>query len=250
MIIYIYYFIFITIIILFEKAIQSFVIKYAYESDLKKILFDQDITEFQNDRYKRVSRILLLLLFYPLLNFDIRYFSLIIILAVYEYKRPYLKLKSNFNRSLSTLRYQFPIWLRQIQILLYSNNVLNSLKLSLDSAPKIISGDLNELIDILEESPNDIDAFTDFMSDFSISEIDRAMKLLYRTYIIDQDDTSKQLNRMIVSTTKWIKDERVNRQKDLLKTYEWIGIIPLFGVTIVFLVIMASLLTNLLGKGV
>ncbi len=250
MIIYLYYFLFIGVIVLFEKSVQNFILEYGYESKLDKLIDKEAIKTFQLNRYKKVARILLLLLLFPLLNFDIRYFSIVILIAIYEYKRPYLKLKKDFDDNLSTLRYQFPIWLRQIQILLYSNNVLNSLRLSLDQAPEIVKQDLNNLIKKLEDNPNDIDAFTDFMSDFSISEIDRAMKLLYRTYIIDQEDTSKQLNRMIISTTKWIKDERVNRQEALLKTYEWIGIIPLFGVTIVFLVIMASLLTNLLGKGV
>ena len=32
--------------------------------------------------------------------------------------------------------------------------------------------------------------------------------------------------------------------------WTWVGIIPLFGVTIIFLVMMASLINSLFGKGV
>lgn len=246
---YIFYFVFIISVLLLEKSIQSFALKYAYEQDLLILLDKVSLEQFQKQRYIKTSRVLLMLLLFPLLKFNMYYFFIVLGVAFFEYKRPYLNLKAQFNKNLSLVRYQFPIWLRQIQILLYTNNVLNALKISLEAAPKIIHADLEILISILKRNPNELSAFTDFMSDYKISEIDRAMKLLYRTYMIEQDDTSKQLNRMIATTTKWIRFERLKRHEDNLKFYEWIGIIPLFGVTLVFLVIMASLLTNLFGKG-
>lgn len=249
MLMYSFYFIFILAIFLIEKSIQVFIVNYVYENDLVLFLKTESIETFQKKRYKKASRIILLLLLFPLLNFNMYYFMIVLVATYFEYKRPYIRLKARFKADLSLVRYQFPIWLRQIQILLYTNNVLNSLQLSMSSAPVIIISDLKHLIETLMKNPNDLHAFTDFMSDYEITEIDRAMKLLYRTYMIEQDDTSKQLNRMIASTTKWIRFERLKRHEDSLKFYEWIGIIPLFGVTIVFLVIMASLLTNLFGKG-
>lgn len=155
-----------------------------------------------------------------------------------------------YQEDLNFVKYQFPIWLRQIQILLHNNNVINSLILSLPLAPPIIKNDLKELIETLSISPNNFAAFADFMDSFKISEVNRAMKLLYRCYIVDKDESYKQLNRMIASTTKWIRQERMTRQENKLTYFEWIGIIPLMGVTFVFLVIMASLLTNLFREGV
>ncbi len=238
------------IILLLEKSLKSFMLSYAYEDDIHILVSPDDFENFQEKRYHNASRVLLLLLVLPFLDFNKVLFILICFVSFYEYKRSYLKLKTDFKNELSLIRYQFPIWLRQIQILLYSNNVLNALILSMDSAPLIIKEELNKLVSSLQERPNDLSAFTNFMSDYKISEVDRAMKLLYRTYLIDQEDTSKQLNRMVASTTKWIRFERQEKQKSSLKVYEWIGIIPLFGVTLVFLVIMASLLNNLGGKGV
>lgn len=250
MLIYLYYVVFILAVLLFEKSLQSFMIVYAFEDDLKILLKDKELQSFQESRYKKSSRVLLLLIVLPLMKFNLFYFILVCGVSFFEYKRPYLKLKQEFNQELSLVKYQFPIWLRQIQILLYTNNVLNAMIFSYDSAPSIIKDELQILINSLKENPNDLNAFLYFMSEYKINEIDRAMKLLYRTYIIDQSDTSKQLNRMIASTTKWIRFERLNRHEESIKTYEWIGIIPLLGVTLVFLVIMASLLNNLFGKGV
>lgn len=252
MIIYLFYFILIIFVILFEKSISNIFIKYIYESDLELLLTyseDDDLQQFQYNRYKKSSRYLVFLVVLPLINFNIYFMFLIVFITVYAYKKPYLKLKSEFELNLSLVRYQFPIFLRQIQILLHSNNVLNALIEAYPYAPHIIKNDLKILIDSLSDDPNNIQAFISFMSHYKISEIDRAMKLLYRTYIVDKDESSKQLSRMINSTTKWIRYERKERNEGRIRSLEWFGIIPLFGVTIVFLVIMASLINNLFGKG-
>lgn len=250
---YLFYIVVIISVLMFEKSLKYLFITYLYEEDLKLYLsYESDLTleVFQADRYRRAGQILVTLLVSPLINFNIYFMIGVSLLSVYIYKKPYIKLKRDFERNLSLVRYQFPIYLRQIQILLYSNNVLNALIISKELAPTIIIKELEILIDALVSDPNNIQAFINFMSQYKISEIDRAMKLLYRTYIVDKDESSKQLTRMISSTTKWIRYERVARQDGNIKSLEWIGIIPLFGVTIVFLVIMASLITNLFGKGV
>ncbi|NLY63261.1 MAG: hypothetical protein GX074_05335 [Erysipelothrix sp.] len=237
----------------FENSINYIFINYIYESDLKDLLFllaDQDFRQFQESRYKKSSRLLIMLLITPLLDFNLYLISIIIFLSIYEYMRPYLSLKNAYKQRIAELRFQFPIWLRQVQILLYNNNVLNAMDLSLVDAPKVMALDLVILLDSLKTNPNDIGAFSSFMSNYKIQEIERAMKLLYRSYVVDQKDANLQLERMIASTTKWMRDERLERNTNYLSKFEWVGIIPLFGVTIIFLVMMASLINSLFGKGV
>lgn len=252
MLIYIFYICVFLFVFFFEKSVRYMINNYLFEQDLKMLLETNstiDFMTFQKNRYQKSSRVLLLLLFYPLLNFNLFYGIFIVALSFHYYKKSYFEIKRRFNKDLSLVRYQFPIYLRQIQILLYTNNVLNALIISKEYAPEIIVSELNILIDSLSKNPNNIQAFKNFMSQFKISEVDRAMKLLYRTYIVDKDESSKQLTRMISSTTKWIRQERLERQENSIKSYEWLGIVPLFGVTVVFLVIMAALLNNLFGKG-
>lgn len=243
----------IILLFLFENSIKNFFQNYVFEDDLKKlIIHNKNISfiDFQIDRYKKSSRFIIFVILLPLFNFNLYYFALIIFLSYFAYKKPYWSYKKKYKESISLVKYQFPIWLRQIQILLHNNNVVNSLEFSLQLAPDIIKKDLENLIIQLNRSPNDINVFTNFMDYLEISEINRAMKLLYRCYLVDKDESAKQLNRMIASTTKWIRQERISRQKDKLSYFEWIGIIPLLGVTIIFLVIMASLITNLFEGGV
>lgn len=238
---------------LFEKSISDFFITYVFEKDLETYLNhseNESLKEFQNSRYYDSSKVLFFIIFLPIFRFNFFYLVFILSATYYMYKRPYYKVKKAYAKNLSLVRYQFPIWLRQIQVLLYNNNVINSLILSKDQAPDIIKEDLEKLIIELEESPNNVYAFTLFMEQFNISEINRAMKLLYRCYIVDKEESSKQLNRMIASTTKWIRHQRLERQANNLSFYEWVGLLPLIGVTVVFLVMMISLVNSLFGKGV
>lgn len=240
------------LLFLFEKSISNFFITYVYESDLKLYLSYKeklDLKAFQERRYISSSKILFFIIFFPILKFNLYYLAFIVGLTYFVYKKPYLEIKREFKQNLALVRYQFPIWLRQIQILLHNNNVINSLILSKDYAPDIIKQDLEMLILQLSESPNNVNVFIGFMDQFNISEINRAMKLLYRCYIVDKNESSKQLNRLIATTTKWIRQERLERQEDKLSFYEWVGIIPLLGVSVVFLIMMASLLANIFGKG-
>ena len=237
---------------LFEKAISNFFITYVYEKDCRHYLNfskNKNLEVFQQRRYIKSSKILFFIIFWPVLKFNYYYLIAIMALTYHAYKQPYWKLKREFKASLALVRYQFPIWLRQIQILLHNNNVINSLILSQKQAPDIIKIDLNKLIEILNESPNNVLAFANFMDQFNITEINRAMKLLYRCYLVDKTESSQQLNRMIASTTKWIRHSRIERQNDNLAFFEWIGIVPLIGVTLIFLVLMASLLAGIFGRG-
>lgn len=238
---------------LFEKSISNFFITYVHEGDLKRLLIYQskfELETFQTNRYIKSSKLLFFIIFFPILKFNLLYLLAVFTLTYFMYKQPYWKLKKEYKTNLALLRYQFPIWLRQIQILLHNNNVINSLILSQAQAPSIIKDDLEKLIAILNESPNNVVAFSEFMQHYKISEINRAMKLLYRCYIVNKNESAQQLNRMIASTTKWIRQERLERQDNNLSYFEWIGIIPLFGLTLVFMALMTILISNLFGKGV
>ncbi|NLC34476.1 MAG: hypothetical protein GX760_04340 [Erysipelothrix sp.] len=236
----------------FEHAIAQTVKKYIYEDNLElilKITTDQHLDEFQNLRYKKMSQIVLFGLLFPLLKFNVYFILTIVIASIYSYKLPYLRLNKQYKHNIALLRFSFPVWLRQIQILLYNHNVINAIELTIDNAPHILSDQLESLVKSLKKNPNDLDAFNQFMIEYRILEIDRAMKLLYRAYTVEQDDTRIQLSRMIESTTKWMKQERRKRNEAVLKQYEWLGILPLLSVTVIFMIMMVGLINNLFGKG-
>jgi hypothetical protein len=226
-------------------------IKIKKESDLDHLckMNHQDLDEFQINRLRMALRTSLI---FPFLMFTKVSWSmqlLFLALVVLVYRWPYMKLKKKFNGTIQHLKYEFPIWLRQLQILLQSNTVAVSMETSIPMAPVMIRSQLGELIDQIRKEPQKITTYTDFLSGYRLMEVTRAMKLLYRYNAVGQADSVRQLNRMITTTGKWLRQQRINDQGSQSALFQWWGILPLLSVTIVFLVMMMVTITSFMERG-
>jgi hypothetical protein len=221
------------------------------ESDLEHFckMNHQDIDEFQASRLKISLKTLLIL---PILMFlEVSWSMQLLFLALVflVYRWPYMKLKKRFDGSVQRLKYEFPIWLRQLQILLQSNTVAVSMEISIPMAPLMIRSHLFHLISQIRQSPQNIRTYTDFLSGYRLMEVTRAMKLLYRYNAVGQADSVRQLNRMITTTGKWLRQQRIDDQGSQSALFQWWGILPLLSVTIVFLVMMMVTITSFMERG-
>lgn len=226
-------------------------IRIKKESDLDHLcrMNCQDLDEFQ---IRRLRIALKTSLIFPFLMFTKVSWSMQLLfsaLIVLVYRWPYLKLKKKFNESIQHLKYEFPIWLRQLQILLQSNTVAVSMEISIPMAPVMIRGQLGELINQIRQEPQKITTYTDFLSGYRLMEVTRAMKLLYRYNAVGQVDSVRQLNRMITTTGKWLRQQRISDQSSKSALFQWWGILPLLSVTIVFLVMMMVTITSFMERG-
>lgn len=226
-------------------------IRIKKESDLDHLcrMNCQDLDEFQ---IRRLRIALKTSLIFPFLMFTKVSWSMQLLfsaLIVLVYRWPYLKLKKKFNESIQHLKYEFPIWLRQLQILLQSNTVAVSMEISIPMAPVMIRGQLGELINQIRQEPQKITTYTDFLSGYRLMEVTRAMKLLYRYNAVGQADSVRQLNRMITTTGKWLRQLRISDQSSKSALFQWWGILPLLSVTIVFLVMMMVTITSFMERG-
>lgn len=237
----------------FDSTCKSYFRLFFLEKDLKifaTIIEGLDEKQFFEKRYKQLKSVLVFLLFWPILNFNTNYLILILLLSFVIYKAAYWKVKRQMKAIFDQVRFQFPIWLRQIQILLQNNTVVTALELSYDNAPILFRKQMKLMIDELIKDPQNLKAYTDFLSEFQVPEISRAMKLLHRYNVVGQEDSYRQFNRMIQTTSKWLRSERLRHKNDSLLVYQWWGMMPLFGMTFVFLAIMINIIGSLFGKGV
>lgn len=165
-----------------------------------------------------------------------------------HYLMPWIQLRSKVKKQADLIRYQFPIYLRQLQILLQNNTVVKAIELSIPQAPSYLRRELNALHQRLMSEPGRLGSYTAFMSHLDQSEIQRAMKWLYRFENTGQKDASRQFNRMIASTSKWLRQERQYAKQKRLMISQWLGMIPLIGVTMVFLSTMMSVLMTMFER--
>lgn len=147
------------------------------------------------------------------------------------------------------LRFQFPVWLRQLQILLENNTVLVALQMSIPQAPTLLVSEIEQLIQRLEQDSQSYHSYVLFFQEERLHEVERIMKMLYRYQHLGQKDSFYQLNRMIESTGLWLKDERQNRNNQRIFIYQWWGMLPLFSVTILYMVMMYQVVITLFGRG-
>lgn len=164
------------------------------------------------------------------------------------YLLPWFKIRSAAQQQTDLIRYQFPIYLRQLQILLQNNTVVKAIELSIPQAPPYLRTELMALHQRLLSEPEKLSSYTDFMSHVDQNEIERAMKWLYRFENTGQKDAGRQFNRMIASTSKWLRQERQYAKQKKLMLSQWLGMVPLIGVTLVFLSAMMSVLMTMFER--
>lgn len=73
----------------------------------------------------------------------------------------------------------FPRWLMDVSLLLQSENVQVALMKSYEDAPELIKPELEKMLEELRLHPTEIEPYLSFLQDFSLPEIQSAMKMLY-----------------------------------------------------------------------
>ena len=246
---YLIIFIYLFSIFVIHEPLDDFLIPLLIEKDFPfQPLEDKKM--ITKKRIYKAKFAFVLLLALPSQNYSLVYLCFIFILFLLIFKLEYIKRKQEEKKKLKQLKFQFPIWLRQLQILLQCNNVIHALRISKEAAPILIKEDLNVLISKIEKDSIQFQPYLEFLSQYHLPEIERAMKLLYRYQMVGQQDTDIQFQRMIQTTTKWLRSERETRNDEKMMIYQWWGILPLMGVTVLFMCLMSEILINLFGKGV
>ena len=168
----------VVLLFLFQKTIDPIIISLIREKDLDDLIHE-DADAFLKKRVTKGRIGLILLGLWGKMNLSFTFLILVLLLLIFLLKIDYWKLKQNVKKQSRLLKFQFPIWLRQLQILLQTNTVSQSLRLSLDHAPMMIQKDLQILIEEIDKDALNITPYLNFLSAYRLSEIDRAMKLLY-----------------------------------------------------------------------
>lgn len=177
------------------------------------------------------------------LAFKNKYLSVFLILLAFKY--PYLKISRDVKILAEKVSYEFPIWLRQIQCLLQSNTVMNSIETSIERAPQLMKTYLEDLVIDLKEDPSNYIFYQQFMSAYSIWGVQNAMQHLYRYNFVSQDEAYQQLMILNVSTTSWLKKSRAKKYKAYTDRHAYLAFLPMLAVTFLFIVLMALVMQGM-----
>lgn len=236
----------------FVASVMSIVILVTRKKSIPYLL--SYFTFTSRKRTKRDDVIIqILFVFYPVavLLTSLLQGSAILVLAMFATLQfqQFVELRKKHERR-KMLRFYFPIWLRQLQILLQHNNVVTALTLSTNTAPLLIREDVKKLVERLQVDSQSYSSFLLFLDEDNMIEISRVMKVLYRCQHLGHQDAYGQLQRMIESTGVWLHEERIKREEGRAMFVQWWGMLPLLMVSILYMVMMFQIVVGILGKGV
>ena len=108
------------------------------------------------------------------------------------------------------LEIAFPNWLMEMSLLLQRENVQVAIVKSRENAPKVMQRELDKMFEDLEEDPEGIEPYLNFMKGYGSTEITNAMKMLYSLSKNSVGDSSAQIADLISRTNQLsrVADER------------------------------------------
>lgn len=227
------------ILLLWKKQV---LIQYFEEENCVRMLriLNQDHASFTRQRFIFVMIALILAFIIAFVN---RYLSIALVLMAFKY--PYFKMNKRVKALSEKVTYEFPIWLRQIQCLLQSNTVMNSMEESIERSPKLMKSYLKDLVIKLKEDPSNYEYYQSFMESYDIWGIQNAMQHLYRYNFVNQSEAFQQLMILNESTTAWLKDGRAKKYKTYIDSHTYLAFLPMLSVTFLFFVLMALVMQGM-----
>ncbi|TFG83846.1 MAG: hypothetical protein E4G74_00535, partial [Erysipelotrichales bacterium] len=182
----------ITLSITYRIAIRDWITLHLMEKDFLKccrITGEKNPSALMAKRWNKALKTLPILLISVFTPQPVQTEIILILTVLYQYESSFLNMRMKSRKLKSQIRYQFPIYLRQIQVLLQNNTVVTSIERSLAYAPSLFQEEVAHLAAQLQAKPQDLDPYLDFLSFYELPEIARAMKLLYRYNTVGQADS-------------------------------------------------------------
>ena len=142
--------------------------------------------------------------------------AVIVAAMVYTHsKRKYSKTVKALQRE---IRIAFPRWLMELTLHLQTQPVQVSIFMSIATAPAILKPELIKLKEQLEENPNSMQPYTDFLGDFRMADIRSTMKMLYSIQLgnTDEEKEGEQIIDLITRNNTMLDEAEKLRNEDAL----------------------------------
>lgn len=109
---------------------------------------------------------------------------------------------------------QFPGWLMEIVLRLQTENVQVAIMKSEESAPAVLKEPVYQLVQELTERPESADPYMNFLKDFSVPEIQEAMKRFYSLSSKGIGDIDRQMMEIIGRSNGMMRKAEKIRHED------------------------------------
>lgn len=219
------------------------------------LIEERDITERcellnENIQEFRKKRILLLLALFPFIAMLTYKNKKLFFITVLIYKIPYIKLCQRNKVQVEQLKYEFPLWFRQVQGLLQTNTVYNALSISRSFAPPLIKRELEVMLSQLDINPLDRSIYEEFMRQYHLYEIKKSMLSLYRMNFMNEDEIIEVIDINRISQYEALSKARTKKMCQRITALRFLSFLPMLSVSFLFIYLMRFVFQAMLQGGV
>lgn len=142
---------------------------------------------------------------------------------------------------------QFPEWMMDMSLRLQTDNVHVSLRKTISEAPTILREELKMLVKKIEQQPNSLRPYLEFMKELRLPDVLSAMKILYSMAEFGTEDMRKQIEVLVQRNTVMLdKAERI-RQEDRMSGVGFMILLPMVTGVLKMLVDLALVIYGILA---
>lgn len=118
----------------------------------------------------------------------------LMIFLLHQHKIGHYLAKKNLIREIGKA---FPQWLMELSLLLQIDNVQVSIAKTMKHAPEVLKPALVKFQDAILKNPESVQPYLDFLKEFSLPQVQSAMKMLYAVSAGTGGNESEQLTELI-----------------------------------------------------
>lgn len=140
----------------------------------------------------------------------------------YAYCREHRNLKSMWYHRLLRRKMMraFPQWLMDISLLLQTENVQVALYRTRANAPAVLRPAIEEIMEELQQNPESLDPYLNFLKDYDLPDVTAAMRMLYALSNGGYGSGEKQLSQILTRNQELLdKSERAGNEDALAGLY-------------------------------
>lgn len=114
----------------------------------------------------------------------------------------------------------FPQWLMDISLLLQTENVQVALYRTRANAPAVLRPAIEEMMEELQQNPESLEPYLNFLKDYDLPDVTAAMRMLYALSNGGYGSGEKQLSQILTRNQELLdKSERAGNEDALAGLY-------------------------------
>lgn len=167
--------------------------------------------------------------------------------AAFLVSSPGRKYKFALKRVTKEVEKAFPEWLMGMSLQLQTDNVHVSLSKSIPEAPAILKEELYGLEEGIQEQPNDVYPYLNFMKQLDLPDVVSAMKMLYSMAEFGAGDTDKQIGALVQRNAVMTDKAERLRAEDYITGMSFLVLLPMITGVLKMLVDLVLVVLNLVS---